>query len=237
MWSWRKHQSLHLPVTISTSVSWAKKCTYINSRSETRRQDSTECIISEQNTYQWRIMKKICVMCAIQCLATAVVLTCDTLICGMCAIQRVATAAVLTSDTLICGKCAIQWLATANSSCTDMWQFDLCDMCNTVISNSSCTDKWYFGLCDVCNRVICNSRCTDKWHFDLWDVCHRVISNSRCTDMWHFDNKKLPQLAAPRYATKAETNFWIRVPTSNQPSTSILWESPYVLHPVAMLYR
>jgi hypothetical protein len=27
---------------------------------------------------------------------------------------------------------------------------------------------------------------------------------------------KLPYLATPRYATKADTNFWLRIPTNNQ---------------------
>ena len=107
--------------------------------------------------------------------------------------------------------------ASSNSS-TDMWHFDLCDVCNTVISNSSCTDMWHFNLWDVCNTVISNNSCTDMWHFDLCDVCNTVISNNSCTDIWHFDNKELLHLAAPRYGTNAETNFWVRVPTINQPT-------------------
>ena len=37
---------------------------------------------------------------------------------------------------------------------------------------------------------------------------------------------KLPHLATPRYATKAETNFWLRIPTNNQ--------QPLTIHGIAV---
>ena len=79
-----------------------------------------------------RIMKKICVMCEIQLLVTAAVLTCDTLICGMCAIEWLVTAAVLTCHTLICVMCAIQWLATTAVLTCDTSTIRNCHTCQLL---------------------------------------------------------------------------------------------------------